>query len=125
MSELIKQESSSEGVGSTEYWLMKASEHLGTLQLRHELHGRFLKFQSQIRYEIAESERGKGYGNLILKLGLEQAKLLGFQTLTITCLETNLASQKIIEKNGGKFIEKATVQGDHEPITILKYELVS
>lgn len=44
----------------------------------------------------------KGYGTLLLKLGLEKAKELGLKDkVLIICDDDNIGSYKIIEKNGG------------------------
>ena len=58
-----------------------------------------------IIYEINQEHQGKGYGSIILKLGLD---MINFKEkeFEITCLETNIASKKIIAKNGGIFKEK-------------------
>lgn len=56
---------------------------------------------SQIYYKIRKSERQKGYGNIILMLALKEAKKLGFNKIRINCDNNNIASKKIILKNGG------------------------
>ena len=57
---------------------------------------------SQIYYKIRKSQRGKGYGNTILNLALKEAKKLGFKRIRINCDNKNIASKKVILKNGGK-----------------------
>lgn len=57
---------------------------------------------SQIYYKIRKLQRRKGYGNIILNLGLEKAKKLGFKHIRINCDNKNIASKKVILKNGGK-----------------------
>ena len=42
-----------------------------------------------------------GYGNLILKLALNEALKLGFKKIRINCNDSNIPSKKIIMKNGG------------------------
>jgi len=56
-----------------------------------------------ISYKIKHSERGKGYGDKTLKLLLENAWNDRYTELSISCKENNIASTKIIEKNGGVF----------------------
>lgn len=75
---------------------------------------------SHIYYEIDPAFRGKGYGKLILKSGLEEARKIGLQELLITCDDENIASKKIIEANGGIFIEKALLPKNK---TMLKYSI--
>lgn len=58
-------------------------------------------FAGQIGYSVRPSQRRKGYASEILRLTLEEAAQYGFQKILITCNEPNVASAKIIEKNGG------------------------
>lgn len=102
--------------------LVVDGEKVGFLQLREKLSagiGVPEHMESHIYYEIDERCRGKGYGTEILKLGLEEAKKLGFSEVIICVLEDNLPSKKIIEKNAGSFIEQA----DTPESTMLKYRV--
>jgi predicted acetyltransferase len=51
-----------------------------------------------IGYSIRASERGKGYGTKMLKMVLPKVKELEIDRALITCDDTNIASQKVIEK---------------------------
>ena len=53
-------------------------------------------------YKIRLSERGKKYGNILLKLALKEARKIGFKKIRINCDNTNIASKNIILNNGGK-----------------------
>jgi len=46
--------------------------------------------------------RNKGYGKKILALGLLETEKIGLKSVLITCDIGNMASEKIIEYNGGK-----------------------
>ena len=61
--------------------------------------------KSHIYYEIDGAERGKGFGNEILRLGLEEAAKEGLKEVVVTVESDNIPSKKIIEKNGGVFAE--------------------
>ena len=54
-----------------------------------------------IGYSVRPTERNKHYGTYMLKLLLLQCQNLGLKEVCISCWETNLASKKIIESNGG------------------------
>ena len=57
---------------------------------------RFLfNFGGHIGYSITPSERGKGYGKLQLKMGLEIAKSLGIKNCLITADVENIVSNKL------------------------------
>jgi len=45
--------------------------------------------------------RQRGYGTELLRLALIEARNLGIQPVRITCDDDNVASIKIIERNGG------------------------
>ena len=58
-------------------------------------------FAGQIGYSVRPSQRRKGYASEILKLTLIEATKCGLSKILITCNEPNIASAKVIEKNGG------------------------
>lgn len=81
---------------------------IGELQLRHmpSKSPSFPEgFENHIYYEIRPEFRGKGYGAGILGLGLEEARKLGLEEVVLTCVESNVASQKVIEANGGTLLD--------------------
>jgi len=59
-----------------------------------------------IGFNIRPSERRRGYGTAILALTLEKAKELRLKRVLVTCDDNNVASAKIIEKNGGILEDK-------------------
>ena len=58
-------------------------------------------FAGQIGYSVRPSQRRMGYASEILKLTLIEAARCGLSKILITCNEPNIASAKVIEKNGG------------------------
>lgn len=93
----------------SEYWLIENGEYIGTIVIRHKPSGRLESIKSHIYFHIIPSKREKGYGLKILELGLVKARKLGLKDIIITCNYDNVASRKIIEQNGGIFIEDITV----------------
>lgn len=75
---------------------------VGEVGIRTTLNDFWINRGSQIYYKIRNSERGKGYGNIILKLALFEAKKLNFSHIRINCNNNNIPSKKIIINNGGK-----------------------
>ena len=59
--------------------------------------------EGHISYGIRPNERGKGYGNELLRLLLDEAEEIGMKEVCISCYEDNKASRKIIENNDGIF----------------------
>lgn len=88
-------------VPQSEYWLVDNGEYIGHVGIRHRLNDHLLKIGGHIGYSIRFSKRGMGYGTKILELALEKARDLGIREVLLTCDATNVASRKIIEKNGG------------------------
>lgn len=102
-------------VPATEFWIITESgEYAGRVHIRHRLTDYLLKAGGHIGYNIRPSMRGKGYGSEALRLGLEEARKMGFERVLLTCNSDNEPSRKIIEKNGGVY-ENAVTDG-----TVLK-----
>lgn len=88
-------------VPQTLYWLSINGKLVGVGKLRHYLNESLLKNGGHIGYGILKSERGKGYGNLILQELLKKAKAIGIDKALLTCDEDNLGSRRVIEGNKG------------------------
>lgn len=78
------------------------NEPLGELGIRTTLNEKWLNKGSQIFYKIRLSKRNQGYGTKMLELALEECKKLGMKKVRINCDDSNIASKRVIEKNGGK-----------------------
>lgn len=83
------------------YVLVYRGEYIGELGIRTTLNDFWINKGSQIFYKIRCTKRRKGYGYEILRLGLKEAKKLGFNRVRINCNDTNIGSKKIIIYNGG------------------------
>lgn len=97
-----------EWVPTQTFWLKNANDEiLGVVRIRTSLNNEFVReFAGHIGYDISPQCRMRGYGTTILKLALEKAALIGLDRVLITCDDDNVASRKIIEKNGGIFESK-------------------
>ncbi|WID96857.1 GNAT family N-acetyltransferase [Bosea vestrisii] len=58
-----------------------------------------------VGYTILPDHAGHGYASAALAAVLAEARAIGLPFLKITCDTRNLASRRIIEKNGGRFLE--------------------
>jgi predicted acetyltransferase len=88
-------------VPASMYWLVSGGRILGTCGLRHRLTEALRDYGGHIGYSVRPSERQKGYATLMLKLVLEKARQLGIRRALITCDRNNIASARVIQKNGG------------------------
>ncbi len=102
-------------VPSTTYWLMEDGEYIGHVNIRHRLTPALERLGAHIGYAIRPSWRGKGYGTQMLRMALEKARSLGVERVLITCDKDNIASRKVIEKNGGVFRDEIEVEGRSTP----------
>jgi predicted acetyltransferase len=106
-------------VPSIRYWLIDNDLFVGNLSIRPKLNAFMLKVAGHIGYQVRPSLRGRGYGNVILRLGVQKAHTYGISPILVTCDETNIASKKVIEYNGGRFENAVTIDGS--PIKKLRY----
>lgn len=75
---------------------------VGELHIRHRLTPALEKEGGHIGYTITPSLRGKGFGTRQLALGLEKVReLLDVERVLVTCDTDNIASARVIQKNGG------------------------
>jgi len=86
------------------FWLVRdGREIVGQSAIRPELTPILEIEGGHIGYAIRPTERRKGYGTRILALTLEPARALGLRRVLLTCNTENVASARIIQKNGGAF----------------------
>lgn len=88
-------------VPETQFWFYVNGNPTGVGRLRHRLTPALLNGAGHIGYALAASFRGKGYGNILLKLLLAEAQKKGISEVRIRCQSQNLPSEKIIRYNGG------------------------
>ena len=121
----LKHKETSGKLPTSEYDLFDENIIVGKIQIRHKpSHGAGIpeSMSSHIYYEIAPEFRQRGYGKQILALGLEKAAEIGLEQIIITCTDDNIGSKKIIENNGGTFIESAIIPGENK--RMLKYRII-
>lgn len=90
-------------VPETIFWLVDDDTYIGRLELRHHLKDHVDDIGGHIGYSIRPDQRQQGFGHAILSLGLQKAAQRALSRVLLTCDPENIASRKIIEKNGGIF----------------------
>ena len=100
-------------VGEDKYWLVDDEKRvfIGEIAIRHRLNDALAKRGGHIGYGVRYSEWNRGYGTKMLALALQRAKELGISPVLITCNDDNLASARVMEKNG-------FVLGDTIPVSV-------
>ena len=90
--------------GST-YLAMEDDRVIGIINVRWYLNEALKKHGGHIGYFIRPSERGKGKGTKMLALCLNEIrnKDKNIDKVMITCRKENIASARVMEKNGGVY----------------------
>ena len=92
-------------VPETYYYLWDDGRLVGEFRIRHHLTEALKSGAGHIGYSIKREERGKGYGTEGLKLTLQEArKLIPEDEIYLRVNKDNIASQKVMQKNGGKVV---------------------
>lgn len=92
-------------VDETELWAISDGDYVGRISIRHRLNADLRVMGGHIGYDVRPSFRGRGIASAMLRLALPVAKRLGIEEALLTCNESNLASIRVIEKNGGVLTE--------------------
>ena len=108
-------------VGQTNYWLVddERDYFIGEIGIRHKLNGALLKRGGHIGYGIRYSEWHKGYGTKMLEMALKIAKEMNLSRVLITCNDDNIASARVMEKNGFVLEDKVLVFSEEDGKEIL------
>ncbi len=109
-------------VKATYLWLVEEGRFLGETSIRHSLTPQLMRYGGHIGYALRYSAWGKGLGTRLLALALDYAKTnLGLRRVLITCDDDNLASARVIEKNGGQLQDKIPNIINGHAITTRRY----
>ena len=122
----LKLKQTSGKLPTSEYELFDGELMTGKIQIRHAPSygiGIPERMASHIYYEILPEYRRKGYGKQILALGLTEAEKIGLKEISITCMEDNLGSKRIIEHNGGVFIDAAFISTEDQNMLLYRIPL--
>jgi len=90
-------------VPSYQFLICKGGEKIGRINLRIG-YTKGLYYGGQIGYEVDEAHRGQGYAVAACRLIAQVAKEHGMKKLLISNNYTNIASRRVCEKLGAKFV---------------------
>jgi predicted acetyltransferase len=85
-------------------WWVDGAEYLGRIAIRHRLNDALRRHGGHIGYEVRPSARRRGHATAMLTAALPRAAALGIDPAWLDCEAANIASQRVIEKNGGRLV---------------------
>ena len=102
-------------VPETMLWWAGGDRFLGSIQIRHHLNAVLEQWGGHIGYAVRPSEREKGHASAMLAamLGHVRAHLPDLTRVTLTAVQENIASNRVIQKNGG-LLEKTIPHPWHD-----------
>jgi len=90
----------------TVLWWVAGDKYLGRLSIRHRLTPHLLYHGGNIGFEVRPSARRRGHATAMLAAALPLAAALGVDPARVDCYAGNVASRRVIVKNGGVFDEE-------------------
>ena len=91
-------------VPSTFLFAFDGARIVGRVSIRHELNDLLLQIGGHIGYAVVPEFRRCGYATEMLRQAVElSSHTLGLARVLLTCDDDNIASIRVIEKNGGVF----------------------
>lgn len=104
-------------VSHSTFWLVEDdSDVVGVANIRHSLTPALRIDGGNIGYGIRPSERCRGLGTVVLRLALDRARDLGLSEVLVTCGKGNIASARIIRRNGGVLESEEYLDGRGEVV---------
>ena len=102
---------SEEQVAKTHLWAVAEGRFVGRIAIHHGLNAARRRLGGHIGYDTVPSVRGQGVATQMLRQALPVALSLGLTEVLLTCDDTNLASIRVIERNGGVLRETRALDG--------------
>lgn len=108
-------------VAATQFLFIHKSDNrlIGMIQVRHHLNDYLAKYGGHIGYSIRPSERSKGYATKMLNMTLAFLKEIAISKVLLTCIEDNIASEKVILANDG--IYEYTIYEANKDINLKRF----
>lgn len=110
-------------VGAHFFWLVDDEKDyfIGEVSIRHRLTEALEQYGGHIGYGVRYSEWNKGFGTLMLRSALAEAKKIGLARVLITCDDDNIGSARVMEKNGFVLADKIENAIDDKTIITRRY----
>lgn len=79
---------------------------VGYIGIRTEIDEDWKRWSGNLYYTVRQSARGKGFGTRMAALALEKCRDMGMQEVYSNACDGNVASARVLEKNGGVLLEE-------------------
>lgn len=99
----------------THLWAIAGEDFIGRIGIHHTLTDALRIEGGHIGYDTVPSFRGRGVAREMLRQALPYARALGLDEVLLTCDDTNVASIRVIEKNGGVLRETKLLAPSRPP----------
>lgn len=105
------EEDGSGRIPKTHLWAIVDDVFVGRIAIFHRLEETLRAVGGHIGYDTVPSMRGRGIAREMLRQALPIARALGIARVLLTCDDTNAASIRVIEANGGVLERTFVVEG--------------
>ena len=97
-------------VPTTHLWAVnERDQFVGRISIRHKLNDALRVEGGHISYDTVPSFRRRGVATEMLRQALRVAQPIGLTSVLLTCDDTNAASIRVIERNGGVLRETKAI----------------
>jgi predicted acetyltransferase len=98
----VRAEERAWGVPVTTFWYTEGPLYLGTVIVRHRLTPELARDGGHVGYHVAPRRRRQGHATAMLAAAVAYLHHeLGITSILVTCDQSNTASSRVIEANGG------------------------
>jgi predicted acetyltransferase len=99
-------------IPKTHLWAIAEEQFVGRISIHHELNDALRAEGGHIGYDTVPPFRGRGAAAEMLRQALPVARSLGLKEVLLTCDDTNAASIRVIERNGGSWRETKSLDAN-------------
>lgn len=92
-------------VPTTERWWVEGDTYLGRVRIRHRLTAALRRDGGNLGYALRPSARGHGHGVGMVAAARPVLAGLGIDPALVTIAVDNVASRRVVERNGGQEVD--------------------